>query len=139
MPSAVVFSLSTASSSGGNQGARAKQPYAIGMKSREPFGLAAICEGWRHPEWGEVVRTFCIVTTDANELVPTSTTAWLRSYRLRPLACQHRTQPARSAGAVPGRADDDVADLDTGEQADNDDPSILEPFEPGAGSTPNLL
>jgi putative SOS response-associated peptidase YedK len=34
----------------GNQGARAKQPYAIGMKSREPFALAAICEGWRHPK-----------------------------------------------------------------------------------------
>jgi putative SOS response-associated peptidase YedK len=49
--------------------ARVKQPYAIAMKSGEPFALAAIWEGWRHPESGEVLRTFCVITTNANELV----------------------------------------------------------------------
>jgi putative SOS response-associated peptidase YedK len=46
-----------------------KQPYAIAMKSGEPFALAGIWEGWRHPETEEVMRTFCIITTDANELI----------------------------------------------------------------------
>jgi putative SOS response-associated peptidase YedK len=46
-----------------------KQPYAIAMKDGEPFALAGIWESWRHPETGEIVRTFCIITTDANGLV----------------------------------------------------------------------
>jgi len=46
-----------------------KQPYAIGMKSGEPFALAALWESWRHPVTGEIVRTFCVITTTANELV----------------------------------------------------------------------
>ena len=37
------------------------------MKSGEPFGIAGIWEGWRHPESGELLRTFCI--TSANELL----------------------------------------------------------------------
>src|SRR5262249_39311274 len=45
------------------------QPYAIGMKSSEPFALAAIWESWRHPVTAEIVRTFCVITTEANELV----------------------------------------------------------------------
>jgi putative SOS response-associated peptidase YedK len=51
------------------KGARVKQPYAIGMKTGEPFALAAIWEGRRHPQSGEVIRTFCIITTNANALV----------------------------------------------------------------------
>jgi putative SOS response-associated peptidase YedK len=51
------------------KGRRAKQPYAIAMKDRSPFGLAGIWENWRHPETGDWVRTFAIITTDANELV----------------------------------------------------------------------
>ena len=39
------------------------------MKSGEPFALAAIWESWRHPETDEIVRTFCVITTDANELL----------------------------------------------------------------------
>jgi len=46
-----------------------KQPYAIAMKSGEPFALAGIWESWRHPESGEVVRTFCVITTAANAVV----------------------------------------------------------------------
>jgi putative SOS response-associated peptidase YedK len=51
------------------KGVKAKQPYAIAMRSGEPFGLAGIWDGWKHPETEEVVRTFCIITTTANELV----------------------------------------------------------------------
>jgi putative SOS response-associated peptidase YedK len=52
------------------QGRKApKQPYAIGMKSGEPFALAGIWENWRHPETGEMLRSFCIITTTANDLL----------------------------------------------------------------------
>ena len=47
-----------------------KQPYAIAMKDRSPFGIAGIWENWKNPE-GEWVRTFAILTTPANELVGT--------------------------------------------------------------------
>jgi putative SOS response-associated peptidase YedK len=51
------------------RGARTKQPYAIAMKSGEPFALAAVWEAWRVPGTDEWLRTFCIITTTANELV----------------------------------------------------------------------
>lgn len=51
------------------KGARGKQPFAIAMKSGEPFCLAAIWENWRNPETGEAIRTFAIVTCPANELM----------------------------------------------------------------------
>lgn len=46
-----------------------KQPFAIGMKDGSPFGLAAIWENWQHPDSGEWVRTFCILTCPANEMI----------------------------------------------------------------------
>src|SRR5919112_3817294 len=50
-------------------GTKAKQPFAIGMKDRTPFGLASLWENWKDPATGEWVRTFAVVTTTANELV----------------------------------------------------------------------
>ena len=46
-----------------------KQPYAVAMRSGEPFALAAIWESWRHPETEEIVRTFAVITTAANALL----------------------------------------------------------------------
>jgi putative SOS response-associated peptidase YedK len=51
------------------KGQRAKQPYAIAMKDGAPFGIAGIWENWEEPASGEWIRTFAIITTDANELV----------------------------------------------------------------------
>jgi putative SOS response-associated peptidase YedK len=51
------------------KGQRAKQPYAIAMKDGSPFGIAGIWENWKEPSSGEWIRTFAIITTDANELV----------------------------------------------------------------------
>ena len=48
----------------GNQ----KRPYMIAMADRAPFTLAGLWENWKDPESGEWVRTFTIITTDANEL-----------------------------------------------------------------------
>ena len=46
-----------------------KQPYAIGLKTGEPFGLGGIWESWCQPGSDEIVRSFCIITCPANELV----------------------------------------------------------------------
>ena len=46
-----------------------KQPFAIGMKDGSSFGLAALWENWKHPESGLYMRTFCILTCPANELI----------------------------------------------------------------------
>jgi putative SOS response-associated peptidase YedK len=51
------------------KGQKAKQPYAIAMKDGTPFGLAGVWENWKEPSSGEWLRTFAIITTDANELV----------------------------------------------------------------------
>jgi SOS response associated peptidase (SRAP) len=52
-----------------DQGARAKQPYAIAMKDGRPFGIGGLWENWKDPTSGEWMRTFAIITTDANKLV----------------------------------------------------------------------
>ena len=51
------------------RGAGRKQPYAIAMKDRSPFGIAGVWENWRDLASGEWVRTFAIVTVPANSLV----------------------------------------------------------------------
>jgi putative SOS response-associated peptidase YedK len=51
------------------KGAKAKQPFAIAMKSGEPFALAAIWENWQNPDTQEWIRTFAVITTAANELI----------------------------------------------------------------------
>ncbi len=45
-----------------------KIPYHFVLKSREPFAFAAIWEQWKNPE-GELVLTFSLITTPANELM----------------------------------------------------------------------
>jgi putative SOS response-associated peptidase YedK len=39
------------------------------MKTGEPFGIAGIWENWKEPRSGEWIRTFAVITTDANQLV----------------------------------------------------------------------
>jgi hypothetical protein len=51
------------------KGAKPKQPYAIGMKSCEPFALAAVWENWRRPGTEEWLRTFAVITCPANDLM----------------------------------------------------------------------
>jgi putative SOS response-associated peptidase YedK len=50
------------------KGQKAKRPYAIAMKDGRPFGIGGLWENWNGPISGEI-RTFAIITTDANELV----------------------------------------------------------------------
>jgi putative SOS response-associated peptidase YedK len=39
------------------------------MKDGRPFGIGGRWENWKDPTSGEWIRTFAIITTDANELV----------------------------------------------------------------------
>jgi putative SOS response-associated peptidase YedK len=48
---------------------RHKQPFAIALTSREPYGFAGLWERWKNPAGGESLETFSIITTDANEVV----------------------------------------------------------------------
>jgi len=48
---------------------KAKQPYAIAMRDRQPFAFAGLWENWKDRASGEWVRTFTILTTAPNEVV----------------------------------------------------------------------
>ncbi|MBC7896213.1 MAG: SOS response-associated peptidase [Cytophagaceae bacterium] len=50
-------------------GERRKQPYAVGLRSREPFALGGIWDFWRPKEGGEGIATFAILTTEPNVLL----------------------------------------------------------------------
>jgi putative SOS response-associated peptidase YedK len=46
-----------------------KQPFAIALASREPYGFAGLWERWKDPATREWLETFSIITTDANQVV----------------------------------------------------------------------
>jgi putative SOS response-associated peptidase YedK len=46
-----------------------KRPYMVASADGQPFTVAGLWENWKDPDTGEWVRTFTIVTTDANDLV----------------------------------------------------------------------
>ena len=48
--------------------AKTKKPFAIALKSGEPYAFAGLWERWR-PKEGEALETFTILTTDANEVL----------------------------------------------------------------------
>ncbi|MGA3032169.1 MAG: SOS response-associated peptidase [Terracidiphilus sp.] len=45
---------------------KSRQPFAIGLRSGEPFAFAGLWESWR-PKDAEPLETFTILTTDPNE------------------------------------------------------------------------
>jgi len=76
-----------------------KQPYAIAMKDRSPFGLAGLWENWKNPATGEWVRTFWVITTRtvsraAQSVCPATWEAYSfksiqeHRYRRFPLRCE---------------------------------------------------
>jgi putative SOS response-associated peptidase YedK len=115
------------------KGAKAKQPFAIAMKSGEPFGVAAIWESWKHPETGIVHRTFCIITTEANDLVrtihdrmpvilpPAAYDRWLASIEPDPrdLLVPYPSEPM-TIWPISSRVNKPA----------NDDPTLLDPVDP---------
>jgi putative SOS response-associated peptidase YedK len=53
----------------GNQGAKGEAALCHCYERRLAFGIGGIWENWKEPGSGEWIRTFAIITTDANELV----------------------------------------------------------------------
>jgi putative SOS response-associated peptidase YedK len=43
------------------------------MKDGQPFGIGGVWENWKDPTSGEWIRTFAVITTDANALVAVKT------------------------------------------------------------------
>jgi putative SOS response-associated peptidase YedK len=106
-----------------------RQAYAIAVRSGEPFALGGIWESWRHPESGEIRRTFCIITTEANSLIapihdrmpviiaPEAYDRWLSPLEPDPrdLLTAHDAEPMRSwpiSPRVNSQANDDAAILE---------------------------
>lgn len=48
--------------------AKTKKPFAIALKSGDPYALAGLWESWQ-PKEGAALETFTILTTDPNELM----------------------------------------------------------------------
>lgn len=46
-----------------------KQPFAIALASREPYGFAGVWERWKDPQTHQWLETFSIITTDPNQVV----------------------------------------------------------------------
>jgi putative SOS response-associated peptidase YedK len=96
-----------------------KLPYAIAMKDRSPFGIAALWENWQDPATREWVRTFVVLTTLSNDLVSrihdrmpailnsSGYVRWLWA----------RAQPAGPPRPLPERAHDHLADFEAGQFA----------------------
>ena len=71
------------------------------------------------PETDDIVRTFCVITTAANEMIADfhdRMPVILAARRLRPLADARRARPARPARALSRSPHDGVADLAAREQ-----------------------
>jgi len=49
--------------------AKEKQPYFITLKDGAPFAFAGLYEWWKPRDGSDLVETFTIITTEANELV----------------------------------------------------------------------
>ncbi len=49
--------------------AKNKQPFAIALKSHEPYALAGLWESWKDRKAGAELLTFTVITTDPNEVV----------------------------------------------------------------------
>jgi putative SOS response-associated peptidase YedK len=103
----------------------------MAMKDGSPFGIAGLWENWQDPASAEWIRTFAVITSDANELVaqihdrmpailaPEGYSQWLSDEPdprdlMRPFpACLMRMWPISTRVNKP----------------ENDDPSIIEPVE----------
>jgi putative SOS response-associated peptidase YedK len=121
------------------KGAKAKQPFAIALKSGKPFALAGIWENWQKPGSEERIRTFAVITTTANELVasihdrmpvvipPESYDRWLSAIEPDPhdLLAPYPAE-LMTIWPISTRVN----------KPDNDDPAILDELAPEA---PSLL
>jgi putative SOS response-associated peptidase YedK len=110
-----------------------KQPFLARLQGGAPFGFAGLWENWHDPASGAWIRTFTIITTDANErlapihnrmpviIAPENYARWLgeEAAEAEELHAMLKPFPSDRMEAYPvGRAVNDVR---------NDDASLLEP------------
>lgn len=55
----------------GASGTKNRQPFAVMMKDRSPFGIAVLWENWQDPSTQSWVRTFAVLTCPSNDLMAT--------------------------------------------------------------------
>jgi len=48
---------------------KVRQPYAIARPDGRPIALAGLWAGWKDDDTGEVIRSFTVITTSANEMM----------------------------------------------------------------------
>jgi putative SOS response-associated peptidase YedK len=122
---------------------KTRHPFAFALRSGEPYAMAGLWERWQ-PKEGEVLETFTILTTDPNELMepvhdrmpvilePRDYERWLDADGhdsgdgARPPVELLRPFPAEKMVAWP--VSERVGNVR------NNDPQLLEPFEPGQGT-----
>jgi putative SOS response-associated peptidase YedK len=95
--------------------------YAIGMKDDAPFVFAGLWGAWKDPATNEWLRTCSIITGEPNELVAQVHTRMPvilpQEYHTKWLGEAENGRPQRTADAIPGRADEDVANQFPGKQS----------------------
>jgi putative SOS response-associated peptidase YedK len=79
--------------------AKHKQPYAIALKSGDPYAFAGLWESWK-PKDGPLLETFTILTTDPNELMQSIHTRM--PVILEPRDYDRWLDASRSNGGDPG-------------------------------------
>lgn len=114
-----------------------KQPFAIAMKSRKPFGIAGLWENWQEPANGEWLRSCSIITTTANSLVghihdrmpvildPSDYPQWLGEQPATPEELKALLKPYDPAAMVIWPVSPAI-----NKPGNANDPSVLEPVMP---------
>jgi putative SOS response-associated peptidase YedK len=116
---------------------KTRQPYAIGLKSGEPYAFAGLWESWQPPE-GDALTTFTILTTTPNALMapihdrmpvivaPKNYERWLDTGS-RSTPSRDLLQPYPAEEMEAWTVSDHVGNVR------NNDPELLAPQEPGQG------
>jgi putative SOS response-associated peptidase YedK len=122
---------------------KVKQPFAIAMRDRQPYALAALWEKWKDRKAGTELLTFTVVTTDPNEVVqplhdrmPVIIPAkdyerWLRADPDRPPVDLLRPFDAEKMTAW--EVNRDVGNVK------NDRPELIEPAKDDQANMPSLF
>jgi putative SOS response-associated peptidase YedK len=122
---------------------KVKQPFALAMRDRQPYALAALWEKWKDRKAGTELLTFTVVTTDPNEVVqplhdrmPVIIPAkdyerWLRADPDRPPVDLLRPFDAEKMTAW--EVNRDVGNVK------NDRPELIEPAKDDQANMPSLF
>ncbi len=113
--------------------ATGKQPFAIALADRSLMALAGLWENWRSPA-GEWIRSFAIITTQANEMCaalhdrmpvildPPNWPAWLGEEAIDPPQLKALLGPYSSERMICWRVSPRVGNVK------NNDPSLIDPI-----------